>query len=63
MSLVRLVFPLALAAVFALAPQAAPAQTLKAVKERGTLLCGVSQGPVDRVRRRLLPCGRRGDLQ
>ena len=44
MSLVRLVFPLALAAVFALAPQAAPAQTLKAVKERGTLLCGVSQG-------------------
>jgi general L-amino acid transport system substrate-binding protein len=35
---------LALAAMIAVAAQAASAQTLKNVRERGTLLCGVSQG-------------------
>jgi general L-amino acid transport system substrate-binding protein len=35
---------LALAALIAIAAQAASAQTLKNVRERGTLLCGVSQG-------------------
>jgi general L-amino acid transport system substrate-binding protein len=35
---------LALAAAFAFVAQAAPAQTLKTVKDRGTLVCGVSQG-------------------
>ena len=34
----------AVAAALVLTPQAAPAQTLKAVKERGTLNCGVSHG-------------------
>ena len=35
---------LALAAMIAMTAQAASAQTLKNVRERGTLLCGVSQG-------------------
>ncbi len=35
---------LAFAAIIALTAQAASAQTLKTVKERGTLICGVSQG-------------------
>src|SRR4029450_6261400 len=35
---------LALAALIGIAAQAASAQTLKNVRDRGTLLCGVSQG-------------------
>src|ERR1700744_4167889 len=42
MNRLSLVLPLALAADFA--AQSASAQTLKAVKDRGQLSCGVSQG-------------------
>ena len=38
------VIRLALAAAFAFTAQAASAQTLKTVKDRGTVVCGVSQG-------------------
>jgi general L-amino acid transport system substrate-binding protein len=40
----RFVSSCALATALALTAQSAPAQTLKAVKERGTLTCGVSHG-------------------
>jgi general L-amino acid transport system substrate-binding protein len=40
----RLCSMLALAALIGFAAQAASAQTLKTVRDRGTLLCGVSQG-------------------
>jgi general L-amino acid transport system substrate-binding protein len=40
----RFVSFIAVAAAFALTIQSAPAQTLKTVKERGALNCGVSQG-------------------
>ena len=53
---------------------AASAQTLKAVKDRGSLICGVEpgtagilqsrrQGQLDRLRRRFLPCDRGGGLE